>query len=360
MKLALLNLPFDNNYGGNLQRYALMTILQRLGHDVWHINLRTLSKLPFYLKPYSYSKRIFQKYILGKKIPINIEAHDNLLNKQRCKETEIFYDKYINHTHECYNIYDVVNATKGQFDGIVVGSDQVWRKDMTRCLGVINYFLGFTKNWNIKRVAYAVSVGTSKPDYAQYDIKQLSHLFKSFDLVTVREESLLEYFKSINWVNPKASSVLDPTMLLDASDYDRLISCTETDSLTVGCIYCYVLDQNENLLSSIQKHSEAEKCDYIINDLSECLNPVSIEQWLRNIRDAKMVVTDSYHGCVFSLIFHKQFIYTGNPRRGNNRVQSLLTMFDIINTRQIDYDTFESKRMYCKSLSINLLKETLI
>ena len=67
MKIALLNLPFDNNYGGNLQRYALIKVLQGMGHEVEHINLHCSYSLPWYKYPYSIPKRIIKKYLLGKK-----------------------------------------------------------------------------------------------------------------------------------------------------------------------------------------------------------------------------------------------------------------------------------------------------
>ena len=66
MKIALLNLPFDNNYGGNLQRYALIKVLQGMGHEVEHINLQCHYSLPLYKYPYSIPKRMIKKYLLGK------------------------------------------------------------------------------------------------------------------------------------------------------------------------------------------------------------------------------------------------------------------------------------------------------
>ena len=70
MKIVLLNLPYDNNYGGNLQCYALMKVLKDMGHDVTHINLRLFYHLSWYKKPFSYAKRFILKYILGKNIKI--------------------------------------------------------------------------------------------------------------------------------------------------------------------------------------------------------------------------------------------------------------------------------------------------
>ena len=93
MKIALLNLPYDNNYGGNLQRYALMKVLQDMGHEVTHVNLRFSYHLPWYKKPFSYTKRLILKYILGKGIKINQERFARQQYEKRCAATEPFYQR---------------------------------------------------------------------------------------------------------------------------------------------------------------------------------------------------------------------------------------------------------------------------
>lgn len=332
MKIALLNLPYDNNYGGNLQRYALMKVLTDMGHEVTHINLRSIYRLPYYIAPYCYAKRFVQKYILGKDVRIDIENYNNRIRKQRSSETDKFYNKYIKHTEPCFNVKGIIKLTKGKFDAFVVGSDQVWRKDMIKSLGIQTFFLGFTKGWNVKRIAYGISVGTDNPGYSKKELCQLTPLYRDFDSVTVRESCLIDVFNEYGWNDPQPSNVLDPTLLLDSNTYDNLISAADTNSITDNKIYCYVLDRTPELLSRIDLKSKELGCEYVIHDLDDIDNPVSIEQWLRNIRDSRYVITDSYHGTVFSIIFNRPFEFCGNTRRGNARVNELLKKLHIKKT----------------------------
>ena len=87
MKIALLNLPFDNNYGGNLQRYALMKVLEDMGHEVTHIFQRISRQLPFYRWPLVLAKRVIKKYILQSECLIFWEQHYNGKRKGRLSFT---------------------------------------------------------------------------------------------------------------------------------------------------------------------------------------------------------------------------------------------------------------------------------
>ena len=83
MKIALLNLPIDNNYGGHLQRYALVKTLQDLGHDVVHLNLRFDYRLPWYKRLVYYAKRLLKKILMQRDIRILIHHKDNTKKKVR-------------------------------------------------------------------------------------------------------------------------------------------------------------------------------------------------------------------------------------------------------------------------------------
>ncbi|MCQ2246604.1 MAG: polysaccharide pyruvyl transferase family protein [Bacteroidaceae bacterium] len=356
MKIALLNLPYDNNYGGNLQRYALMTVLQCMGHDVTHINLRIYNKLPWYKKPYSYTKRFILKYILRKpNIKIDYEGHANKRKVLLEVKTDEFYNKYIRHTNPCYTIKDIVRATKGRFDVYIVGSDQIWRKSMTGILGINNYFLEFTKKENVLRIAYAASLGGEKTDYSDKDLKKLSELYEKFDRVTVRELSAVTALEELGWIAPNIA--LDPTLLLNREDYGYLIDSGNTIDMTSGKLYCYVLDMNPTIDGIIATFCKNMNCGYIIDGIEDVKKPTSIEQWLRNIRDARFVITDSYHGSVFSIIFQRPFKFCGNVRRGNSRVVSLFTLIGVEDTNNPNWEIIEEN---VKTLRGDSLKQLMI
>lgn len=322
MKIALLNLPYDSNYGGNLQRYALMKVLQDMGHDVTHVNLRFSFYLPWYKKPFSYLKRFLQKYLLGKDTEICIERSLRKQYENQCAATEPFYQRYIKHTEP---ITDIRQLKKLQgFNAYVVGSDQVWRKQMARKY-LFSMFLDFVNASKAKRIAYGISFGVSENELSDKEIEQLSILYQKFDSVSVREDSALELLKYYRWNNPQAIQVLDPTMLLKKDDYIRLIKNGNTRP-SLGNLFCYILDKSEKINDLILiKAKELGLTPFSVGIQGD--ESVSVEQWLRSFWDCKYVITDSYHGLVFAIIFNKPYLLIRNESRGNARFDAILKLY---------------------------------
>lgn len=327
MKIALLNLPVDNNYGGHLQRYALMKVLQEMGHDVTHLNLRFHYHLPWYKVPFSYTKRIILKYVLGRDVRINQEKYSREQYEERCAITEPFYQKYIKHTEPIYEFSDLRNYQ--DFDAYLVGSDQVWRKKITNRY-LSSMFLDFLpKDCKAKRIAYGVSLGVADNELSVEEISKLSELYKRFDAVSVREDSALELFKQYGWNSPQAVQVLDPTLLLKKEDYQILIQNGATEP-SRGNLFCYILDKNKEKEQIIQlKAEELHLMPFEVGLKDE--KPANIEQWLRSFADAEYVITDSYHGLLFSIIFEKNFYLIRNQFRGNARFDALLNKLNLKN-----------------------------
>lgn len=359
MKIAVLNLPFDNNYGGNLQRYALVKVLQRMGHQVEHIDLQLRYSLPWFKKPLCYAKRIAKKMFLDKNTPIFFEEQLAVQAKERNMLALNFYEKYIPHTQAVYSIIDIkAICAVEKFDAYVVGSDQVWRKEMTGRFGLENYFLKFTCKECVKRIAYAVSMGTDE-GYSKQLVKSLAPLYNCFDAVSVREYSALRLLRSYGWVTPQPVWVLDPTMLLLPSDYQRLVENAETvDDITSGKIFCYVLDMNSDVDKTIRKYEQSLGMSSVITGLAETAT-VSIEQWLCYLLNCSFVITDSYHGTVFSILFNKPFVFVGNERRGNARIDSLFRMFDIKDVNEINWAEINKRIEEQRNHSISFLQKSL-
>lgn len=355
MKIGILTLPFDNNYGGNLQRYALFKVLKDLGYQPVHINVRHKYKLPWWKTPYSYTKRCILKYLWGKDITIRQERQLKQHNTIAYRFAEEFYQRYIPHTAECNSISDVKNATATDFDAFIVGSDQVWRKGMTGLIGLKNYMLAFV-NSDVPRIAYAVSMGKGDGELTDKEVKYLCKYYNALTSVSVREEQLLETFNHFGWVSPQSKQCLDPTLLLSKSDYDELIKGRETEAMTEGKIYCYILDNTPEKMHFLYDKSKVLKCSIVMGSIQNEKEIQPIEQWLRNIRDARYVVTDSFHGCVFSMIFRRPFHYCGNQHRGNARVETLLKISGITNTE--NYPAIKTLESW-KDLSKNFLIKSL-
>ena len=329
MKIGILTLTLHTNYGGILQAYALQTVLEKMGHEVEVLN-RPFT--PLKTKWKEIPKRIVKK-LLGRDLVIFSEKQYNreapIINKVVWNfRKKYIHERIINSLHE---------IKEGDYDCIVVGSDQVWRPRYFKSqwnIGIADAFLAFTKGWNIKRIAYAVSYGVDTWEYTKEENVLCKDVIKQFDFLSVREESGImltrEHF------DVKAIQLVDPTLLLGKDDYIKLFNKKDTPQ-SGGSLLVYFLDANHDknkLVNQISK--EKGLIPFSINrtavkrtaPINKRILP-SVESWLRGFYDAEFVVTDSFHACVFSIIFGKPFVVVGNKERGMTRFQSLLKMFSL-------------------------------
>lgn len=326
MRIAILTLPLHTNYGGILQAYALQTVLERMGHEVLVLDKRRKPKVHI---PFSVSmKRFVMKHILRMNIPPIGQMEDYKRRKKRNKNTWNFADQYIHR----YEIDTFESIKKDEFDVFVVGSDQIWRKEyiLNNFKHVEDAFLGFAKKWNVKRIAYAPSFGHDVWDYSIEETVNIQALLKQYDSLSVREYSGVEL--CIRQLGMKVQHVVDPTMLLTAKDY---IALTKNTSKSNGNLLCYVLDMTEKKqqeINDIAKKYNLKPFSVNANveaewETDKVSEQPPVEQWLRGFMDAHLVITDSFHACVFSIIFNKQFIVMDNSLRGSARIDSLLCDF---------------------------------
>lgn len=328
MKIAILTLPFRTNYGQILQGYALQTVLSRMGHEVEMLDDPYFS-WDYYLRyPLMCVKRTFEKFISGKKdVEIFVPEHVRIR-----QHTQDFIDKHIH--RRVVRRWD--SRLASEFDAFVVGSDQVWRPKYFISgnrpdMGIA--FLSFASGKDVKRISYAASFGTDECEYTEDQLVECRQLLKKFDAISVREQSGVTICKEHFETN--ATHVLDPTLLLSAEDYMSLIpkDCPKSE----GDMLVYVLDENEQVRNYIDRISQKNGlAPFRVNakkheagvPLTDCIQP-SVEKWLQGFKDARLVVTDSFHACVFSIIFHKPFICIGNKDRGMSRFDSLLRTFNL-------------------------------
>lgn len=370
MKIGILTLPFNNNYGGYLQAYALMAVLKRMGHQPTLI-MRRHNKPKVSVK---YKIKLFITGLL--KTILTLKKH------QIIYDVEYGFNKKGRDMHKFVNefmqpqtpyLYDTVSLKKyceGKFDAYIVGSDQVWRAIYVP--DIKNYFLDFTKGWNICRIAFAASFGTDTPEYTPIQIEQCRELLKTFDGISLREKSGMEVFKHFGWSVDSVQIVLDPTMLLSAKDYSNVLPTNKAKS--VNKIFYYVLDSNQKIESILTKSQTllGKEIFGISNIQKEDSVLVAIEEWLVNIRDADFVITDSFHGMVFSIIFHKPFVVCVNLDRGADRFINLLdalslssrliaedNSLDLLIQEPIDWNQIDKKIEKIKIESFKFLEKYL-
>lgn len=358
MKIGIFTQPLTTNYGGILQNYALQTILKSWGHDVvtfdiyrfnwfdWlNINARTLIH-----RLVGHSYRHFTK------TPASIKNTQMPLRS--------FVQKHISLSQPRTPWFEKKRITKYNPDAIIVGSDQVWRPAYNP--HIEDMFLCQTKGMNIERIAFAASFGTDTWEYSERQTIECSILAKEFNAISVREDSAVKL--CAEHLGVTATQVLDPTLLLPTGKYIELCNDIPTRK---PFVYAYILDNNTEKINSIKMFAEDKGLDYVIKSAgSEICKGDSIELWLSYFRDATYVITDSFHGTVFSIIFNKDFYVFSNENRGNSRFDSLLGKLhltermiqkDIPNSDdRIDWTQINSLKEAEAKRSTNWLKQALI
>ena len=376
MRIGIITLPLHNNYGGILQAYALQKVLQSLGHDAVVIDKSRYIKLPiFSLDRYVvYFKRLVRKILFDRSMPVRWDKVANDKVKTISTYTDPFLDKYISRYEANF---DYSNLSQRNFDAFVVGSDQVWRPKYFGQNIISNAFLSFAKDWDVKRISYAASFGTEEWEYTEAQTSECKEWIMRFDAVSVRESSAVQLCKE--HLDVDALHVLDPTMLLSATDYIQLFKEANT-SQSPGSLMCYILDETEDkqkVVSNVEEvlnltaFSVNSKYEDLNAPLEERIQP-PVEVWLRGFYDAEFVVTDSFHACVFSILFEKPFIVYGNKDRGMARFHSLLSIFGLENrlvtssaetqkviSVPIDWSVVNAKKKEWQEKSYNFLKNNL-
>jgi len=329
MKIAILTQPLQTNYGGLLQAFALQKALEKLGFD---------SEIIIYSFTYIHFKwygrknlrttfDFYTKFLLGQ--PTHIQdwprfTIGNIFRK--------FINKHIKHTELCP--LQKMGHISSDYGRWIVGSDQVWRLAYIKDLGAPSFFLNFLKEEQRNRsFSYAASFGTDQWEGTEEETKSWIPLLKQFQAVSVREHSGIDICRDTFGIG--AVQMPDPTLLLNIEDYEAIISGEQTSHPEQPYIASYILDFSEsiqNLLTGMGKEMELPIQHLSPQPMGKHIRdrlPISVAQWLSYIKNAKYMITDSFHGCVFSIIFHIPFVCLGNQDRGSARFHSLLKTFGL-------------------------------
>ncbi len=351
MKIGILTLHYSHNYGAVLQCFALCKTLKNMGLCPMLIDrqlnrktskLSFLQKLLHFFRPYPFFE--FKKKYLK---PI---------------------------TREINNDIDMLTLAS-EFDAVIVGSDQVWRKEYTD-VGY-NYFLDFVDD-KTKKIAYAASFGKDNWQYDEDWTSSIKKLLIRFSNISVREFSGIQICqKDLDCKN--VEFVLDPTLLLDAQEYK---SCFSVKNNNKDVIASYILDNTDS--SNLLKKLVSKETNLLVLDLLENSSKgkrvfkkkITVNQWINSIANSKLILTDSYHGMLFSIIFNKQFIVLSNNNRGKDRFTSILKLIGLENRilsnnfsesdihnlliEPIDYNEVNIILEKKRTFSLNFLEKALI
>lgn len=350
MKIGITTFDGGPNYGSMLQAWALWHFLEAKGHEILFVNGGN-SCLPV-----RYS-------LLACFISKNIRAYFQptlyLANMKRKLFPRIIYAQFIDFADKYprakrYLGFNELCAYTEQFDCVIVGSDVVWRPSSWD-----NYYQhGTFLNWvkpGARRLSYAASFASRT--WGSEHVSEMSSFLMDFDGISVREQSGVEIVKQLTGRND-VKFVIDPTLLLDAFEYAGIIESSRPQGKYVFSYFLHLTDWSiKESIDAICRSAlagvdvvddkmlpEESLVDRILaRYILKTRAKIPVPRWLNRIKNAEFMVTNSFHGMVFAIIFHTPFavvlfdknrVYAdegGNPvsSDGNERFVSLLTALEL-------------------------------
>ena len=286
-KIYIQNFWYVNNYGACLTAFALYQILEKLNYDVSLIDISQIYEKKIY---------IFKKFI----------------------------SRYCTTTNWIKTIKDIENINKSNAI-FITGSDQVFRAffKKKRIRKYFEYFLLDYVLPEAKKISFSASYGVNKENFIketdQYTIENMKTSLKSFDFISVRENSGVEICKDLFDVDAKW--IIDPVFILDKKYYENLVTQSKKDfsGKIVSCMFDKI---NNNLDKFLSKKYNTKVIELWKSNLS-------IEEWLSAIKNCKFLITNSYHAMCFAIIFNKPFIALSKDKGASARFESLFKMLEI-------------------------------
>jgi len=341
-KVGVLSLPYDANYGWILQHYALLKILKNNNYETFSVSRKwdTIGKrsILYYFKRWVYYN------ILSK----------NIYN---------FYKKHITPRTEIFDTQESVkNISKYDFDAIIVGSDQVWRIEHTSGVGN-NFFLDFLDSKKTNKISYAASFGIDEWQEGKDKTAVVKSLLEDFDYISVRETSGIGLCK--REFDVAVECRVDPTLLLNKNQYNELLK-QKGNIFKRPTLVTYILDSDkskDDLVNKLSKLLSLQIYNLYPKRKSLWNFYIRVEKWLSAFRDCDFVITDSFHGTVFAIIYNKQFITIANKERGLARFTSLLKLFNLssrlvfTSDGNIDIDTLISEKIDFNPINLMVIDE---
>ena len=356
MKIGVLTYwTSKDNYGQILQCYALQHFLRKAGHDTCLIRYAPVCKKKWYHKVFIIVKKVIAhssykgiKYFFSEERreakerenkELNLLLINNKLNERR--EFEKFRASYIKEYPILYRSINELQKNPPKVDALICGSDQIWHNSYED-VNTSGWFLHFGGK-NIKRIAYAASIGHN---LSKKDLLKFKRLLEPLNSISVREERVKQYCESVGYNG--VSVVLDPTLLLESSNYKFSDIEEERINKQESYMFIYALNvkvKEDIYWNNIQDYLDKKNLDVkvvvssgycpardIIPEKKNIL--ATIPEWIKLIRNSSCIITTSFHGMIFSIIMKKQFLVillNGIYASANDRIVQFLEKVELKN-----------------------------
>lgn len=346
------------NYGSALQTWALHQAIKKIGHTPVLVDYcpDVLSKM----NPLNPFENMWDKDDESRKM---VELSMPAIRENYNKFNRFYCDRFVrtNQKYTSQNINNIVNDES--IDGFVCGSDTIF------CPDEFGFDDGYYANYESmkgKAVSYAASFGD--PHFTDESYGLLDERIKNFKALGIRENQMIPYLK--NKTDIPVKRVLDPTLLLDGKEYEEIISerTRKKD---------YLLIYSRRYTPKMEKYAEklANENGWEIIDISlRAINSESghimaydagVEEFLGLVKNAKFIVTNSFHGMIFSVQFKKQFVVFSREQC-DNKIDEMLSLFGLRDRMlftgdekylDIDYDHVHCNIENARNESMKFLEE---
>lgn len=330
-KIGIITIIDQLNYGNRLQNYAMQIFLSDFDFEVETIRFSSLSprtELITRLK----ASLLSNDAIVGlrnriKREQLQLDKKKILAQNEKRKAFQKFTNKYIRFANFVIRENKIPKKQEQRYQYFVVGSDQIWNPTYKHFEPYITY-LRFTEER--KRIAVSPSFGV---DFIPEELrKQLTQYLNEMHYLSVRERSGAEIVEKLTGRN--CDVLLDPTMLVSLDSWKNLVNNTQLE-MPPKYVLTYFLGQISQERRTYIEHYAAMHNAEIVE--MNCLEKKEIYSWgpdkfLKAIQNSEMFFTDSFHGCVFSMIFHKQFaVFRRMDKQADmfSRVDTLLNSMEL-------------------------------
>jgi len=329
-KVGILTFHYsNNNYGAVLQAYSIYKLIEDLGYQSYIIDFipkkERISKKDILQAIFGFRFRVFRKHYLKRLLdgkPQNLKKLNNTL------------------------------------DTFIVGSDQVWRyRPNTKALHT--YFLDFVDH--SRKIAYGASFGVDSWEGPPATVEEIRAKIIDFNAISVREQSGVDICKHTFGV--KSELVIDPTLVINKKHFDDMTRDNQSNSKRKAYLGYMLLDESEEHKQFFKNKARKYHLKFInikgipVNKKGLYIFNSPIK-WLKLIKRADVIVTDSFHCTVFSIIFQKKFICLGNEKRGLTRLQNLLNLIGEPERLLLDLKNFD-ENLLTKGINYTKIKSVL-
>jgi hypothetical protein len=331
MKIGIMTFWWSaDNYGQQMQAWALQQYLKGLGHEPFLIRYISVQDYRSEGKKGRFRRALNPKRIVARLIQEAKNRKNDAINKKHPRAFEQFREAHFAQSERIYHSLDELRAEPPEAEMYICGSDQIWNypDDFDSCKKVMRaFFLDFGKN-DVRRIAYAASFGRDEIPSAQCEF--IKPLLAKFERVSVREPSGIQICANAGY--NEAVSVVDPTLLLPAGAYRQIMAKPEQRPK-----YCYLYivgNKCDVPVKAIKTYCQGKelRLEYTASqshfDRTATAFP-TVPEWLSLIAEAECVITNSYHGMIFSILFNRPFavlpLNGGMFGKMNNRIRSLLS-----------------------------------